>query len=311
MHSNAYECGPTIPTFAYVKAVMSTIEDLLDCLDCDALDLELFRRLFNPSNHAHAKDRQGVSLLRRVIWTASEWCSINEAVPNVGPRVDVEPLVDVCRQLLEHGADPNEVDVYAGDSLLTEFFSWDVMCPGVADTLLRFGADAEHENIFGETSLLLLLRNMAGRVRSTVCDHLFEYDEYNEHVYGRMYPPCYERMYLQMARSLLAAGANPNRRGSPPGPEPRGTMLPLDLHTHLTDTMRELLRAYGARTRDEHDADWALKRTLSRPYPWDLPKELCEHILAYAFHSDRFYDDLGCIERVAWAEQRSILTANI
>lgn len=103
-------------------------------------------------------------------------------------------------------------------------------------------------------------------------------------------------------RRLLEHGADPNERTV------WERWLPLE-HPRLTDSMRRLMRAHGARTRDEHDDDWAAKRALTRPYPWRrlLPAELCEHILDFAFRSDRFYDDLGSIDRVVWAERRGIL----
>lgn len=252
---------------------MDTLTRLLDS-NFDSLspgpwniDLGPFHRLFDPARHARARSRDGTSLLRYVVRVALDW---RTDLYSDSLR-DTTPLVNIGRRLLQHGADPNDIND-AGDSLLTEIFSNRSpreICPDIVRLLLQFGADANHVNCCRDTCLMLLLSHMSRFGR-----HLSEEEE----------------LYLHLGRCLLETGADPNQPDS-------GGWMPVAL-PGLTHAMRELLRAYGARTRDEHDADWLKKHVLLRQRWSMMPAELQKRVLAYAFPGERFYDALGCFDRV-------------
>lgn len=259
-----------------------TVETVLDCLCYDFTsysdgqwwpdyesDFDRFQHFFNPSHHARAKDDDGISFLRRIIWIASDWRT--DIATEHGPRPlrNTAPLVNICRRLLEHGADPDGDDINVeGESLLTEYFQQcdniTEICPAVVDLLLEFGANVNYANWRDETSLLLLLRAMVHNP-----------DQASEH----------EQSYLRMVQCLLKAGADPNHVEIV-------RLLKYPQRLVLLDSARHLLRAHGARSMSEHKEDMSTKRALSRSYPWNLPSELSELILAYAFQSDYFYDFL-------------------
>lgn len=255
------------------------VEDMLDCLDIDGnmpgiYDLDRFNEIFYPSSHAHLKDADGVYFLRRITWMASQWMTETQHSPelipeNLGLRLayDTTPLVSICNQLLENGADPNDVGE-DGESLLTEIFSEvNSICIRIVQSLLFHGADPNHTNKCGETCLYFALES-----------------KWND-----------EGRRVEVTRTLLQHGANPNK--------PLGRIglhkMPLE-RPCVTPDIHWLLRRYGAQTLDEYDADWKALRIIHSIR--NLPDDVCKYILTFAFHSQSFYEELGCVDRVAYED---------
>lgn len=235
--------------------------------------MDEFHKIFDPQKHALATDSEGTSLLMHIIWVMEEWHCTRYLVDGIHPTVDYTPLLSVCDQLLQHGADVNEeVD---GTSLLGHCLSsLDKLKPELVHLLLRHGATVQCCNWRGESAFKHLLEaptayKVYDEKRTRVVQLLLEYGaDPNEFLYDRTVP-------LDLKEN---------------------DFMPNDETTYYCNTnerIRALLRKHGGLTSDEHRHNGRILKAVKYHQPQRIPTHLYKDILSFAFHGEEFYDEVG------------------
>lgn len=227
--------------------------------------MDEFHKMFDPQKHALATDSEGTSLLMHIIWVMNEWQNMKYLVNGLNAMLDYTPLLSVCDDLLNHGADVNEK--VHGTSLLGHCLSsMDELKPDLVHLLLRHGATVQCCNWGGESVLKWLLETQT-------------------------FESAYDERRTRVLQLLLEFGANANEFLS------YGT-VPLDLDEnpqwyHLHENIRALLRKHGGLTGGEHRRNGRVLQAVKYHQPPRVPAHLYKYILSFAFHDEKFYDEMG------------------